>query len=280
MSQKVQRYCNTNEQSKSFGKYFVRPVYDEKFITTDELADFIQTQCTVKRSDCKAVLDELGSAFKHYFELGQKIKLDSIGIFKVGLSSACSDTLSERDANGCLQIGTLNLTINKTPVIDIEGNWMLHPGESTTLKAVPTAGSDPIRNNGYKWSWGDTIVRDSVVTINNVTSNLDILLEATSIKNCTDTNWITITANVGIDEVEGLQVNIYPNPASRYINIESAEPMTDVVIYNTVGQQVISRTVEGNHTQLDLGSLASGHYTLRINGADGNQTTRKFIVRK
>lgn len=190
------------------------------------------------------------------------------------------DTLSERDANGCLQIGTLNLTINKTPVIDIEGNWTLHPGESTTLKAVPTAGSDPIRNNGYKWSWGDTIVRDSVVTINNVTSNLDILLEATSIKNCTDTNWITITANVGIDEVEGLQVNIYPNPASRYINIESAEPMTDVVIYNTVGQQVISRTVEGNHTQLDLGSLASGHYTLRINGADGNQTTRKFIVRK
>ena len=74
MSQKVQVYKNTNDKSKSFGKYFVRPVYDNKFVTTKELADFIQAQASVKRSDCKAVLDELGRAFKHFFELGQKIK--------------------------------------------------------------------------------------------------------------------------------------------------------------------------------------------------------------
>ena len=33
------------------------------------------------------MLDELGGAMKHYFELGQKVKLDGIGIFKVGFSS-------------------------------------------------------------------------------------------------------------------------------------------------------------------------------------------------
>ncbi len=92
MSQKVQKYRNTNELSKMFGKYYVRAVYDKRFITTDQLADFIQTQCTVKRSDCIAVLDELGSAFKHYLELGQKIKLNGIGIFKVGITSTASDT--------------------------------------------------------------------------------------------------------------------------------------------------------------------------------------------
>ena len=75
-----------------FGKYYVRAVYDKKFITTAELADYIQMQASVKRSDCKAVLDELGAAMKHYFELGQKIKIDGIGIFKVGLTSAASDT--------------------------------------------------------------------------------------------------------------------------------------------------------------------------------------------
>ena len=92
MSQKVQKYRNTNELSKNYGKYYLRPVYDKRFITTEQLADFIQTQCTVKRSDIKAVLDELGAGFKHFFELGQKIKLDGIGIFKVGISSAPSDT--------------------------------------------------------------------------------------------------------------------------------------------------------------------------------------------
>ena len=87
MSQKVQIYKNKNSKSKSFNKYFVRAVYDRDFITTNELAEFIQTQASVKKSDIKAVLDELGGALKHFFELGQKVKLDGIGIFKVGFSS-------------------------------------------------------------------------------------------------------------------------------------------------------------------------------------------------
>jgi predicted histone-like DNA-binding protein len=62
-------------------------VYDNHFIGTEELADFIQQQASVKKSDIKAVLDELGGAMKHYFELGQKVKLDGIGILKVGFSS-------------------------------------------------------------------------------------------------------------------------------------------------------------------------------------------------
>ena len=94
MSQKVQVYRNQTVGTKASGKYFVRAVYDNKFVTTSELADFIQTQATVKRSDCKAVLDELGSAMKHYFELGQKIRIDNIGIFKVAVKSSPSDTLA------------------------------------------------------------------------------------------------------------------------------------------------------------------------------------------
>lgn len=93
MSQKVQIYQNQTVGTKASGKYFVRAVYDNKFVTTTELADFIQTQATVKRSDCKAVLDELGAAMKHYFELGQKIRIDNIGIFKVAVSSSPSDSL-------------------------------------------------------------------------------------------------------------------------------------------------------------------------------------------
>ena len=92
MAQKVQIYKNTNEESKIYGKYLVRPVYDNRFVETKQLADFIQTQCTVKHSDIVAVLRELGEAFKHFFELGQKVKLDGIGIFKVGISSATADT--------------------------------------------------------------------------------------------------------------------------------------------------------------------------------------------
>ena len=88
MSQKYIKSQNKNSHNaKSYGKYYAKPVYDEKFVETDEIADFIQTQATLKRSDIKASLDELGAAIKHFLELGQKIRLAGIGIFKVGFSS-------------------------------------------------------------------------------------------------------------------------------------------------------------------------------------------------
>ena len=87
MSQKFRKIQNKNDESTAYGKWFATAVYDQRFIETEQLAEFIQTQATVKKSDIKAVLDELGGALKHFFELGQKIRLDGIGIFKVGFSS-------------------------------------------------------------------------------------------------------------------------------------------------------------------------------------------------
>ena len=87
MSQKFKKIQNANDESTAYGKWFATAVYDQKFITTKQLAEFIQKQASVKRSDIVAVLDELGDAMKHYFEMGQKVKLDGIGIFKVGFSS-------------------------------------------------------------------------------------------------------------------------------------------------------------------------------------------------
>ena len=77
MSQKYIKMQNKNRDSAAFGKYFATAVYDKKFVETDELAS----------SDIGAVLDELGEAMKHYFELGQKVRIKGLGIFKVGFSS-------------------------------------------------------------------------------------------------------------------------------------------------------------------------------------------------
>ena len=73
MSQKFKKIQNKNDESTAYGKWFATAVYDQHFIETEELANFIQTQASVKKSDIKAVLDELGSAMKHFFELGQKV---------------------------------------------------------------------------------------------------------------------------------------------------------------------------------------------------------------
>ena len=105
MSQKFKKLQNTNDDSTAFGKWFATAVYDQHFITTEELADFIQKQASVKKSDIKAVLDDLGDAMKHFFELGQKVRLDGIGIFKVGFSS-----IGVNDKEDC---GAQNITTRR-----------------------------------------------------------------------------------------------------------------------------------------------------------------------
>ena len=105
MSQKFKKIQNKNDESTAYGKWFATAVYDQHFIETEQLADFIQTQASVKKSDIKAVLDELGSAMKHFFELGQKVKLDGIGIFKVGFSSIGAATKDD--------CGAQNITIRR-----------------------------------------------------------------------------------------------------------------------------------------------------------------------
>lgn len=60
MAQKLIKAQN-NSHSDAYGKYFAQAVYDNHFIGTDELADFIQRQASMKKSYPKA------SFFGNYF---------------------------------------------------------------------------------------------------------------------------------------------------------------------------------------------------------------------
>ena len=180
---------------------------------------------------------------------------------------------------GCSVMGKLRLTINRTPTVTIEGKTVLTPDEtSTTLTAI----SDDSHVT-YKWYKGTATTPASTTNkleLTGINSNIDVHLVTTSNKNCVANNWVTITSNVGIDEVENLKANIYPNPTARILNIESAEAIREAAIYNMIGQQVLLTNGNSNEMHLDLGNLANGQYTLRITSVNGDQITRKISVSK
>lgn len=99
MSQKFVKTRNNNPKSAAYGKYYAQAAYDEDFVETEEIAAFIQQQATLKKSDIIATLSELGEAIKHFFELGQKVRLDGVGIFKVGFSSIGVDQVEDCTAS-------------------------------------------------------------------------------------------------------------------------------------------------------------------------------------
>ena len=178
MSQKFIKTQNKNQYNpKSYGKYYATAVYDNHFIGTEELADFIQRQASVKKSDIKAVLQELGEAMKHFFELGQKIKLDGIGIMKVGFSSigvakkedCTASTIStrrvlfqpetvrvvvgqEKKADGTIKLKYVNaITLLKDVVFEeTHDNYMnVEPEENgTTENGSTDSGNNGSQNSG------------------------------------------------------------------------------------------------------------------------------------
>ena len=203
-------------------------------------------------------------------------------------STTLKDTLLTEDGErllnsvGCDSVGRLNLTIHKSPEVTIEGNWILQPGETAVLSANCT-----MAGVTYAWYKGNSATPASTTSTLTVepqgNENVDVHLATTKTygqHKCITDNWITVTTNVGIDDVETMMVNIYPNPTSRILNVQSANGIAEVVIYNTVGQQVMLSKGGSERMQLDLANLATGNYTMIITGINGEQTTRKINVIK
>lgn len=77
----------------------------------------------------------------------------------------------------------------------------------------------------------------------------------------------------GIDNAEGVNVAIYPNPASQVLNIQ-AEGLKEVEILDLTGRTVL--TAATGH--INLSGIASGIYMVRVTTADGIHVEK--IVKK
>ena len=71
----------------------------------------------------------------------------------------------------------------------------------------------------------------------------------------------------GVEETEA-QVKVYPNPTNGFVTVE-AEGMTEVSVYNTLGQCVLQKEITGNPTALDLQQVSEGLYLLRVKTENG-----------
>ena len=79
----------------------------------------------------------------------------------------------------------------------------------------------------------------------------------------------------GVSELENT-LKVYPNPANDYLTIEGN--ITSVEIYNTVGQCLLTKQVNGN-TRIDLAGFNNGIYFLRVYNNE-ESVVRKFSVNR
>ena len=91
---------------------------------------------------------------------------------------------------------------------------------------------------------------------------------------------ITINVTVdhtSVDQAISAQMRIYPNPADEIINIENAFEINRVAIINHSGQVVMEISNSDLLISLDIVSLQTGIYLLKITSVDGKTKTGSFI---
>ena len=106
--------------------------------------------------------------------------------------------------------------------------------------------------------------------------------EADSNYTFTVTENVTLTANfaevVGIDEVDGSAISLYPNPATTTVTLTGLEPGAQVTIVDLNGREISKFKIQNSEFEIDVTSLASGAYYVRITG-QRQQAVRKLIVK-
>ncbi len=86
---------------------------------------------------------------------------------------------------------------------------------------------------------------------------------------------VRVVEGLGIEDHEAGILSVYPNPVADMLYVSSAEPVSEVQIFNLQGQLVL--TQRGDIQAVSVTDLADGVYMLKATTQSGTVTTQKII---
>ncbi len=206
-------------------------------------------------------------------------------------------------ANGCTDTEQATVTVNAVPSANVvmDGNSVLCPGETLTLAAAPgntyawttgastseitvsTAGTYGVTvtsSNGCSANSGNIIISSGQST----SSTLDVTALDAYILNgveyttpgtytqviqneagCDSTITLNLTLTVGIDDLNAVVYEVYPNPTADQFTIDASQAVNGAFsIQDAQGKIVKEGLMTGVSTTVDINEVARGIYFLRI----------------
>ncbi len=194
------------------------------------------------------------------------------GVYPIALVGGASDNYSFVLVNGELTIEKADQVITITPIED-----MLNDEVPFTVDATV----DSNLELSYTIDGPATIVGNQV-TLTGAVGVVTITVSQSGNENynpATATVVFEVAIPAGMED-QLLEVNIYPNPAHQYIQIEGLDASTfQAVMYDVKGIPVVTKQLDGMHRQLDVRNVKSGVYFLKIQSENSSTTTTILIDR-
>ena len=143
-------YMNKNKKNlKTYKKFYARVIHTST-VETEEMAEIIERNCSVKKSDVLAVLTEMSEVMNDQLQDSKCVKLSGIGTFKLAIS--CIGAESIKDFNPAKNITKVRVSF--TPITKVDratnkrikkftaGAKMKEYGQYTKIQTAPSGG-DP-----------------------------------------------------------------------------------------------------------------------------------------
>jgi hypothetical protein len=83
---------------------------------------------------------------------------------------------------------------------------------------------------------------------------------------------------LGINEINAMNISVYPNPVIDVMNIEAVDTISNISIYNNLGQLVAETKGERLKLEIDLSHLTSGVYYAKVQVSNTQHSIK--IVKK
>ena len=91
-----------------------------------------------------------------------------------------------------------------------------------------------------------------------------------------------LPCNGGVNAIDELQFNaeVYPNPASEIIHLNSNQKIKYFNIYNSLGKTILNASNLSNSASINISAFTSGIYLLEFVNEKGISSWKKILVQQ
>ena len=87
---------------------------------------------------------------------------------------------------------------------------------------------------------------------------------------------VNIVSTAGNTTFDSKNFTYYPNPVKDVLNLSYTKNISNVTVFNLLGQQIATKVVNANQSKIDMSNLAAGTYLVKV-AADNQVKTIKVI---